>query len=122
MTDRPSDGGEVASSLDKSPCTHLFILGAVCVLVIGVFAWSAKSGWVELWSLKPENTYYNLLVQGFRAGQLNLKREMPAGLAQLVDPYDPQAISPYLSERDPLLDLSFFKGKWYLYFGVTPAL
>ena len=61
--------------------------------------------------------YYNLLVQGFRAGQLNLKKEVPPGLAALADPYDPSANSPY-----QVLDLSYYKGKFYLYFGVTPAV
>ncbi len=92
-------------------------LGVVCVLVIGVYAYMAESGALELQLPKAADTYYNLLVQGFRAGQLNLKKEVPPGLAQLADPYDPDAHSPY-----GLLDLSFYKGKLYLYFGVTPAL
>jgi tetratricopeptide (TPR) repeat protein len=56
-------------------------------------------------------------VQGFRAGQLNLKTDVPPGLARLADPYDPVAHAPY-----PVLDMSYYKGKLYLYFGVTPAL
>jgi hypothetical protein len=31
----------------------------------------------------PDN-YYNLLVQGFRAGQLSLKRDAPPALARLA--------------------------------------
>jgi tetratricopeptide (TPR) repeat protein len=58
-----------------------------------------------------------LLVQAFRAGQLNLKTDVPPGLAQLANPYDPNAHSPY-----GLLDMSYYKGKLYLYFGITPAL
>ena len=84
------------------------VLVAVCALVIGVYAWSAKSGRMELWSLQAKNSYYNLLVQGFRDGQLNLKREVPPGLAQLADPYDPLDNSPYLSTDNPLLDLSYY--------------
>jgi tetratricopeptide (TPR) repeat protein len=94
------------------------ILAATCVLVIGVYAYTARSGYVASRSLNPADAYYNLLVQGFRAGQLNLKVDVPPGLAQLADPYDPNAHAPY-REVD---DMSYYKGKLYLYFGVTPAV
>ncbi|HUI06605.1 MAG TPA: tetratricopeptide repeat protein [Verrucomicrobiae bacterium] len=64
-------------------------------------------------------------MQGFRAGQLNLKKDVPAGLAQLTDPYDPNANSPYRSVScagGGVLDLSYYRGRLYLFFGVTPAL
>jgi tetratricopeptide (TPR) repeat protein len=98
------------------------ILGAVCMLVIWVYAYAAHSGLFEALSMNPADTHYNLLVQGFRAGQLSLKKEVPPGLAQLADSYDPTAnlLYRYVSYR--LHDLSYYKGKVYLYFGVTPAL
>src|SRR5437899_1236270 len=65
------------------------VLGAVCALVIGVYAYTAQSGFATSSSLNAADEYYNLLVQGFRAGQLNLKREVPPAFAQLSDPYDP---------------------------------
>jgi len=92
-------------------------LAAVCALVIGVYAYTAHSGFVTSSSLNAADNYYNLLVQGFRAGHLSLKKEVPPGFAQLVDPYDGTANAPY-----GLLDLSYYKGKFYLYFGVTPAV
>ena len=91
-------------------------------MVIGVYAYTAQSGWLESFSLKPADTYYNLLVQGFRDGQLSLKKEVPAGLAQLSDPYDPAANVLYRSDFCGTLDLSYYRGRFYLYFGVTPAL
>ncbi|MGD1021001.1 MAG: hypothetical protein ABSA12_16970 [Verrucomicrobiia bacterium] len=93
------------------------VLAAVCALVIGLYAYTAHSGYVTSTRLNAADNYYNLLVQGFRAGQLNLKKEVPPGFAQLADPYDPAANAPYW-----LLDLSYYKGKFYLYFGVTPAV
>ncbi len=100
--------------------------GLVCVLVIVFLVWGAKPAFVALDHPKAKNSYYNLLVQGFRAGQLNLKREAPPGLAQLADPYDPALNAAYLwNTRDPssgLLDMSYYQGKLYLYFGVTPAV
>jgi len=72
---------------------------------------------------RAEDAYYNLLVRGFRAGQLDLKTEVPAGLAHLADPYDPVANANYLLvDGHPLWDLSYYHGKLYLYYGVTPAL
>ncbi len=93
------------------------VLGAVCALVIGVYAFAAHSGFLASTSLSPAEDYYNLLVQGFRAGQLSLKKEVPPGFAQLADPYDRTANTPY-----EVLDLSYYKGKFYLYYGVTPAV
>ena len=96
-------------------------LAAVCALVLAVYTYMAQSGVLELQSPTAADTYYNLLVQGFRAGQLNLKKEVPPGLAQLADPYDPVANVPYQFPYQ-MLDLSYYKGKLYLYFGITPAL
>ena len=42
-------------------------LAAVCALVGAVYAYTAHSGFVASSSLNPADTYYNLLVQGFRA-------------------------------------------------------
>jgi len=92
-------------------------LASVCALVIGVYAYTARSGYVVSTSLNAGDEYYNLLVQGFRAGQLNLKKEVPPGLAQLADPYDPAAHAGY-----GMLDMSYYGGKLYLYFGVTPVV
>ncbi|HUB66878.1 MAG TPA: tetratricopeptide repeat protein [Candidatus Methylacidiphilales bacterium] len=99
-------------------------MSAICVLVIGIYAWSARSGIIELQSSGARESYYNLLVQSFRAGQLNLKREVPPELARITDPHDPVLGSSYLwTERYPSVwDLSYYKGKFYLYFGPAPAL
>ncbi len=97
-------------------------LPAVCMLVIAVYAYMAQSGVLELVGPNASETYYNLLVQGFRAGQLSLNKGVPPGFAQLADPYDPAANGLYQPPPYRLLDLSYYKGRFYLYFGVTPAL
>jgi tetratricopeptide (TPR) repeat protein len=94
------------------------VLGAVCALVVGVYAYTAHWGVLG----NAADTYYNLLVQGFRAGQLSLKKEVPPGLGQLADPYDPAANALYRFAPYQTTDLSYYKGRFYLYFGVTPAL
>ena len=65
------------------------------------------------------------MVDGFRAGQLHLKLDVPDGLARLADPYDPEANEQFrglLYTPGRLHDTSYYHGKLYLYFGVTPAL
>jgi len=123
MNDRTPEREQTVGVGREMQMAHYAVLGTVCALVVAFFAWSAQSGWLELWASRADGTYYNLLVQGFRDGQLNLKREAPPGLAQLADPYDPAANEPYRwMAGNPLHDLSYYKGKFYLYFGATPAL
>ncbi len=98
------------------------ILVGVCALVVGVYAYMAQSGVLDLVGSNAADTYYNLLVQGFRAGQLSLRKEVPPGFLRLADPYNPTANKLYRFGPDRLHDLSYYKGRLYLYFGVTPAL
>jgi tetratricopeptide (TPR) repeat protein len=69
-------------------------------------------------SQSSADDYYNLLVQGFSGGQLSVKREAPPWLAQVADPYN----LPTSTDFSVVNDLSYYKGKLYLYFGVTPAV
>ena len=117
MIDRQSDGREAEAPSGRCSWRQRGILGAVCALVIGTYAYTAHSGFLTSSSLSADRNYYNLLVQGFRAGQLSLKKEVPPGFASLADPYDPAAYARYV-----VLDTSYYKGKFYLYFGVVPAL
>ncbi len=120
MIGETSDNHEATTSGGTSRWAHGAVLGAVCVLIIGFFAWSAKSGFKELLNSKPADSYYNLLVQGFRAGQLNVKREAPPELMQQPDPYKSPA--DFYRSVGEIGDMSYYKGKLYLYFGITPAL
>ena len=99
------------------------IFAAACAVVIAVLAAIAGTvGRTLEWNPNPATANYNLLVQGFRAGQLNLNRPVPAGFARLPDPYDPVANSPYRHAPDNLHDTSYYQGKLYLYYGAVPAL
>jgi Tfp pilus assembly protein PilF len=102
---------------------RVVVFGAVCALVIGIYYESAESGFFESASPRAEDSYYNLLVKGFRSGQLNAKREAPPELAKLANPYDPIANASYVWDvRSFCYEMSYYKGKLYLYYGVTPAL
>ncbi len=122
MIDSKRDGRETEASGGKFPRMQYGILGAICILVIGIYAYMAQSGALEQLTPNAADAYYNLLVDGFRAGQLSLKKEVPAGFVQLADPYDPAAHLAYLSPPHRMFDLSYYKGRLYLYFGITPAL
>jgi tetratricopeptide (TPR) repeat protein len=98
------------------------LLGAVAVFILAFYAWTARPAVRQMYDISdPADAYYNLLVQGFRSGQLNLKQEAPPGLANLADPYDPTTNTAF-REGSHLHDLSYYNGKIYLYYGVTPAL
>ena len=103
--------------------TAWVILGGVCALVIGFYGGSARVGEYEMRISRAADSYYNLLVRGLCAGQLNLKTEAPPGLAKLADPYDPLGRGVDLeADGHPVMDLSYYHGKLYLHHGITPAL
>ena len=69
------------------------------------FSFKGKKGGVE---------YYNLLVHGFLAGHTYMDVEVnPALLSS-----DPEV----RAKAPTLLDANFYKGHFYLYYGVTPAV
>ena len=95
------------------------------VLVVGL---CAAIGWFYLWTVRSsgdpwkfgleQKDYYNLLIDGWLDGQLHMKVPVPAELLQLKDPYDPALRPPGLG----LHDATFYRGKYYLYFGVAPVV
>jgi tetratricopeptide (TPR) repeat protein len=117
MIDSRKAGSTEGVSKARCSWVQRGILAAVCALVIGVYAYTARSGYITSPSLNAADNCYNLLVQGFQVGQLSLKREVPLGLAQSADPCDPAVHSQY-----GVLDMSYYRGKLYLYFGVIPAV
>jgi tetratricopeptide (TPR) repeat protein len=94
------------------------LFGIVCAVVIVFFGWIAHSALLSV-RPQPENTLYNLLVQGFRAGHLSVAAQTPPELAKAANPYVPAAFAPYTAQ---VFDLSYYHGKLYLYWGLTPVL
>lgn len=97
------------------------LLGLLCVFVVCFYVWTENPAISQFGNTTPEGASYNLLVAGFQDGQLNLKKEIPAGFLQLSDPYDPTANRTFRTD-DGLHDLSYYHRKLYLYFGATPAM
>jgi tetratricopeptide (TPR) repeat protein len=119
MIDSTSLGRKAEAPRGKSGWMQRGILAAVCALVVVGYACAAHPGIPLSGKMSAADNYYNILVQSFRAGQLNLKKESPPRFASLPDPYDPSAHASY--DQD-VGDMSYYKGKLYLYFGVTPAV
>ena len=102
----------------------IFALFSVfCATLIGVLTWEYDSYAPQDAVLDPDpaNSHYNLLVQGFQSGQLNMKLDAPPEFATLADPYNPKHVW-YSGIWANKLGTSYYHGKFYLYFGVTPAL
>ncbi len=72
-------GAVIATQRTVHPMKNAWIrfVGA-CILATVIYAYTAPLGKLESSTSNPADTHYNLMVQGFRAGQLSLKkRELP---------------------------------------------
>ncbi len=69
---------------------------------------------------KDDGDYYNQLADGFLAGRLGFKIDPPQALIALRDPYDP--VQRQQTGIVELHDATYYKGRYYLYFGAAPAL
>jgi hypothetical protein len=91
-------------------------LTSTFLLTILIFTWIISVGrWVD-W---PDTTnYFHLQAQGFLTGQLHLSVQPSEQLLTLSDPYtfENRIDIPYL------WDASFYAGKYFLYWGPTPAI
>ena len=89
------------------------VVAALCACL---YFWSARQPAGAFFSREPPG-YYGLLTAGFRHGHLYVDRAPDPRLLTLADPYDPVANAPYA-----IHDMTLYRGKYYLYFGVTPVL
>lgn len=71
----------------------------------------------------PQHRYYAMQAQAWLDGRLDLGIPVPPGFAALPDPFDPEANEKYrFGGQQGFHDLSFYQGKFYLYWGPGPAL
>jgi hypothetical protein len=110
------------SHLEPKPAAWARRLTQLAVLTVTV-----AIGWFYYWTVDPERDqwvfsdegvgYYNLLTRGFLKGQLSLDVPADPFLATLHDPYDPVQRAGH-----GVHDATYYKGRYYLYFGVTPVV
>jgi hypothetical protein len=93
------------------------------LLLLSVGACAAAAFWISNgvapWDGDRSNVWhhYEYLAEGFLHGHTYLSLEPAPELLRLRNPYDPAANAPWR-----LWDASLYNGKFYLYFGPTPAL
>ncbi|MBI3590647.1 MAG: hypothetical protein HY094_04625 [Candidatus Melainabacteria bacterium] len=88
--------------------------------VLTYYVWIATAGTNKFnLSMSDYGTYisYNHLVDSFLQGKTNLLVDPKPELANLTDPYEPKENSNYKWH-----DASYYKGKYYFYWGAVPAL
>ncbi len=96
---------------------------AVLVAVIATYFFLGFMGMTDRENPNPRDAAYNLLARGLLSGHLYLDKDLPAGFQRLADPYDPVANKEFTGDAVYRLhDLSYYRGRLYLYFGVAPAL
>jgi hypothetical protein len=100
---------------------HIVLYGLI-LAIIGFYLWTATSNF-KSFHFVIDGVYddvYNLyvdLADAFLQGRLSLIAEPSQALMSLPDPYD-----PLQNTGLRLHDASLYKGRYYLYFGPTPAL
>ena len=95
---------------------ELILLSLLMAATAALYLWWAGTPSL-VWSTKDPAGYDSMQADALLAGQLFLKAQPHPALLQLTDPYNPQHYGPY-----HLIDLSFYRGRYYLYFGVAPVL
>lgn len=92
----------------------------VVLAVAGWFYfWTATSAGSPLTFERPAYDLYNRLADGFLVGQTSFLEKPPPELAKLANPYDPAQGAEYKGQYH---DVTYYRGKYYLYFGPTPAV
>lgn len=103
---------------DREKYLRRLLVAVASGAIVWLYFWIARPAISQLLGNHSAKTaYYNRLVDGFRSGHLYLAGDPPPELGQLNNPYDPKENGPYR-----LHDATYYKGKYYLYFGPVPAL
>lgn len=92
----------------------LFPALVAIAFIEAVFVFVVSAGKVGTWPTYM--AYYDLLAEGFRAGQLRLLLEPSRELLAAGNPYDP-AVSQHWAT-----DLTLYRGHYYFYWGPLPGL
>ena len=72
----------------------------------------------------PQRNQYQMLTEALVDGQVYLKEKPSDILMELKNPYDRKARKAAMEENNSeyLWDVAYYKGKYYVYFGVMPVL
>lgn len=129
---RTDNSSPAQSSLLRGQRIILLCLSLVGVLVVlGIGTIASQSTFTDFSNLSEGNPIrsnwqqYDLLGDALLNGRTNLDLEVSSTLMQLENPYDYQARMDASQEDSSFywyFDTAYYKGKYYCYFGVIPAL
>ncbi|MCD7835625.1 MAG: hypothetical protein LUG83_03010 [Lachnospiraceae bacterium] len=101
---------------------------AVCVLVLinaAVFFLLIRSNTPFLEPVWPYHSQYQKLAESFTQGRLDIDAagdELLEAIKSLENPYDSTLRAEEVEGADSVWDTAYYNGKFYVYFGVVPAL
>jgi hypothetical protein len=104
---------ELLATPQRTALTISLMVWGVAVIA---YAWVGSVGTLTRWP--PTTSDFDLLAEAFVHGQANLPVEPSPQLLALSDPYGMES-RQYMPS---IWDVSYFKGKFYLYWGPVPAL
>jgi hypothetical protein len=108
----PPAGRTIATRLRRLK-SRLWLV-PVLIVAFGVHLYLVSAGGLRHWPVY--GTYLDLQADAFRAGHLYLGIPPAPELVQAADPYD------HVNSRFWALDLSYYQGKYYTYWGPLPSL
>lgn len=88
----------------------------IVFFVVVIYVWFISSGTWTNW-VSPTHYYANL-ARGFQLGHLFIPTRPDQRLSELPNPYDPSARVGI----DAPLDITYYHGRYYLYWGPVPAV
>lgn len=101
----------------------IFALVVVVANVVFMFVFTyTNPKWINP-NISQHKEYFEL-AKSFTKGQLYLDFEPPQALVDMENPYDTHLRSKIMSENNTYAkwDHAYYKGKYYVYFGVLPVL
>ena len=112
-------GGSWTRALAVRPADlkYLYLIPPLLIAVWILYVWFVSMGQMTSWT--RTTSYYSLLAEAFLDGRTELRVDPPAGFAEVKDPYRHVKLGLMLAY---VVDFSYFKEHFYLYYGPVPAV
>jgi hypothetical protein len=107
----------LSATIKSSGLKTFALLAHVWLIVLFIYIWFITYGQWTTWN--HTTNYYDRLANSFLAGHLNIDIKPDAALLAAPSPYTPTA-RPAIQNN--IWDMSFYQGKFYLYWGPVPAI